>query len=228
MGNGMNKVLPGLYVGNFRDSKDPEQLKYHKITHILSIHDNARKLPCNRDKEYLCIIASDSPGQNLTQYFPICNDFIHTARLNGGAVLIHCLAGMSRSVTVAVVYVMCVTSLSWRDALKAVRGARNVANPNVGFLKQLQDYEHERLVDERRRLREKYHNLSLMEDDEDMAKQLLASYYHSMSQGEMCEGNCPPGVTCPRGLCHPARRYGIIRTSTIWSSTIRYLDHYRP
>lgn len=41
------KVLPGLYVGNIRDSKDAEQLKTHNITHILSIHDNARKLPCN-------------------------------------------------------------------------------------------------------------------------------------------------------------------------------------
>ena len=49
--------------------------------------------------------------------------------------------------TVAVVYVMCVTSLSWRDALKAVRGARTVANPNVGFLRQLQDYESERLTE---------------------------------------------------------------------------------
>ena len=54
---------------------------------------------------------------------------------------------MSRSVTVAVVYVMCVTSLSWRDSLKAVRGARNVANPNVGFLRQLQDFENERMND---------------------------------------------------------------------------------
>ncbi|XP_037781170.1 dual specificity protein phosphatase 22-like [Penaeus monodon] len=185
MGNGMNKVLPGLYVGNFRDSKDPEQLKAHHITHILSIHDNARKLPCNSDKEYLCILASDSPGQNLTQYFPACNDFIHTARLKGGSVLIHCLAGMSRSVTVAVVYVMCVTSLSWRDSLKAVRGARNVANPNVGFLKQLQDFETDRMNDERRRLKAKYPSMKLEEEDEQMAKQLLASYYHSLSVGSV-------------------------------------------
>lgn len=210
----MNKVLPGLYVGNFRDSKDPEQLKAHHITHILSIHDNARKLPCNSDKEYLCILASDSPGQNLTQYFPACNDFIHTARLKGGSVLIHCLAGMSRSVTVAVVYVMCVTSLSWRDSLKAVRGARNVANPNVGFLKQLQDFETDRMNDERRRLKAKYPSMKLEEEDEQMAKQLLASYYHSLSVGEMCEGNCPVGVTCPRGLCHPTRRVGLFRRNS--------------
>ncbi|CAH2266379.1 jg9141 [Pararge aegeria aegeria] len=44
MGNGMNKVLPGLYVGNYRDSKDPLQLEKYKITHILSIHDAARRI----------------------------------------------------------------------------------------------------------------------------------------------------------------------------------------
>lgn len=51
------------------------------------------------------------------------------------------LAGMSRSVTVAVAYIMSVTELSWKDALKVVRVGRSVANPNLGFQKQLQDFE---------------------------------------------------------------------------------------
>lgn len=38
------QILSGLYIGNFRDSKDLKQLDVHKITHILSIHDDARKL----------------------------------------------------------------------------------------------------------------------------------------------------------------------------------------
>jgi len=38
------QILPGLYVGNYRDSKDTKQLDGNKITHILSIHDDARKL----------------------------------------------------------------------------------------------------------------------------------------------------------------------------------------
>lgn len=38
------QVLPGLYVGNYRDSKDTVQLEKFKITHILSIHDAARRL----------------------------------------------------------------------------------------------------------------------------------------------------------------------------------------
>ncbi|KAK8742802.1 hypothetical protein OTU49_001679, partial [Cherax quadricarinatus] len=83
-----------------------------------------------------------------------------------------------------------------------------------GFLKQLQDFESERMVEERRRLKAKYPDVTLEEGDEQTAKQLLASYYHSMSLGEMCEGNCPPGVTCPRGLCHPARRVGLFRRNS--------------
>ena len=38
------QILSGLYIGNFRDSKDLKQLDLHKITHILSVHDEARKL----------------------------------------------------------------------------------------------------------------------------------------------------------------------------------------
>ena len=38
------QILPGLYIGNFRDSKDCRQLDVNRITHILSIHDDAKKL----------------------------------------------------------------------------------------------------------------------------------------------------------------------------------------
>lgn len=86
-------------------------------------------------------MAADTPDQNLTQYFSVCNDFIHAARLRDGNVLIHCLAGMSRSVTVAVAYIMSVTPLNWKDALKVVRTGRSVANPNLGFQTQLQEFE---------------------------------------------------------------------------------------
>lgn len=42
-----------------------------------------------QDVEYLCILALDQPQQNLSQYFAQCNDFIHSARIQGGNVLIH-------------------------------------------------------------------------------------------------------------------------------------------
>lgn len=92
-------------------------------------------------------MASDTPDQNLSQYFSVCNDFIHAARIRDGNVLIHCLAGMSRSVTVAVAYIMSVTSLTWKESLKVVRTGRAVANPNLGFQTQLQEFETYKLLE---------------------------------------------------------------------------------
>ncbi|CAG9761484.1 unnamed protein product [Ceutorhynchus assimilis] len=192
-------VLPGLYVGNYRDSKDSSQLTKHNITHIVAIHDTARRI--HSDKHYLCIMASDTPDQNLTQYFSLSNDFIHAARLRDGNVLIHCLAGMSRSVTVAVAYIMSVTTLNYKDALKVVRAGRNVANPNLGFLKQLEEFECTRLIEERRRLKERYPSLALVYKDQEQCALMLNNYEELLQSRSICEANCALGETCPTGLC---------------------------
>ncbi|RWS18043.1 protein-tyrosine phosphatase-like protein [Dinothrombium tinctorium] len=187
MGNGMNKILPGLYVGSVRDSKDQEQLRLNNITHIIAIHDNARRGQ-GEEIEYLCILASDKPDQNLSQFFAQCNDFIHQARLQNGNVLIHCLAGVSRSVTIAVAYLMSVTSLNWKDGLKCVRGARAIANPNFGFQKQLQDFEGRRLREERKRLSIKFPNNVFRPEDEKEVRKLILVYESLQSSSQDLSG----------------------------------------
>ena len=51
------------------------------------------------------------------------------------------VAGVSRSVTLVVAYLMTVTGLGWVDCLAAVRAVRPCARPNLGFLRQLEEYE---------------------------------------------------------------------------------------
>ncbi|XP_017958190.1 uncharacterized protein LOC108652502 isoform X1 [Drosophila navojoa] len=209
MGNGMNKVLPGLYVGNYRDSKDYQQLEKFKITHIIAIHDSPRRLL--PDKHYLCVMASDTPDQNLSQYFSVCNDFIHAARLREGNVLIHCLAGMSRSVTVAVAYIMTATHLNWKEALKVVRAGRAVANPNTGFQNQLQEFEQFKLSEERRRLRERFPSSALEQLDRVKCSVALDSYQELLQNRDICEGNCSRGEKCPTGVCNMDPTKGLFR-----------------
>ena len=121
MGNGMNKILPGLYIGNFKDARDAEQLSKNKVTHIPSVHDSAR--PTLEGVKYLCIPAADSPYQNLTRHFKESIKFIHECSLQGEGCLVHCLAGVSRSVTLVVAYIMTVTDFGWEDACAlCVRG----------------------------------------------------------------------------------------------------------
>ncbi|XP_059923563.1 dual specificity protein phosphatase 22-B-like isoform X1 [Gadus macrocephalus] len=145
MGNGINKILPGLYLGNLKDSQDKDLLAKFNITHILSIHDTAK--PVLEDMKYRCISASDHSKQNLCRlslrmpYFKDSIVFIHESRLQGGGCLVHCVAGVSRSVTLVVAYLMTVTGLGWVDCLAAIRAARPCARPNLGFLRQLEEYE---------------------------------------------------------------------------------------
>ncbi|KAI4809472.1 hypothetical protein KUCAC02_018351 [Chaenocephalus aceratus] len=139
MGNGINKVLPDLYLGNFKDARDREQLARNNITHILSIHDSAA--PILQEMTYLCISAADLPTQNLTQHFKQSIMFMHESRLKGEGCLVHCLAGVSRSVTLVVAYIMTVTGLGWQEALAAVKVVRPCAGPNRGFQHQLQEFE---------------------------------------------------------------------------------------
>ncbi|XP_052873467.1 uncharacterized protein DDB_G0271670 [Anopheles cruzii] len=204
MGNGMNKVMPGLYIGNYRDSKDYQQLDRYNITHIVSIHDSPRRF--HPDKHYLCVIAADKPDQNLSQYFSVCNDFIHSARLKEGNVLIHCLAGMSRSVTVAVAYIMASTTLSWKEALKVVRAGRSIANPNLGFQNQLQDFETNKLLEERKRLKERFPSLALEASDREQCYRSLDYYEELLESKGVCEGHCKFGKDCPTGICRTDSR----------------------
>jgi atypical dual specificity phosphatase len=52
------------------------------------------------------------------------------------------LAGISRSTTLVISYIMTISELPWYDSLNAVRAARKGANPNFGFQRQLQNFEY--------------------------------------------------------------------------------------
>jgi len=139
MGNGMNKILPGLYLGSFKDAKDTEQLEQNGITHVVAIHEKAKPLIDNI--KYLCIVAADNPQQDLSQYFEHCLQFIHQARLEGGTVLVNCIAGVSRSATIVAAYMMMVLECSTVKSIEAIQAAREQVNPNNGFVQQLKAYQ---------------------------------------------------------------------------------------
>lgn len=167
----MNKIVPGLYIGSIYDSRNQDQLKARGITHILSIHDKDQEnLP---GYNYLCISVKDNSQANIIEHFRACMHFIHGARLQGGKVLVHCLAGMSRSVTVSTAYLMVITGKHWHDIIAAIQQCRLVARPNTGFKLQLDRYESQNVAQDREWLRSQHGVLDAFGD-----KSRIEALYH--------------------------------------------------
>ncbi|XP_005937297.1 dual specificity protein phosphatase 22-B isoform X1 [Haplochromis burtoni] len=115
---------------------------------------------------YLCISAADHSKQNLIQYFRDSIMFIHESRLKGEGCLVHCMAGVSRSVTLVVAYIMTVTGHGWVESLAAVRSVRPCAGPNLGFLRQLEEFENTELTEYRAWWKELYGKSTFSDDEE--------------------------------------------------------------
>ncbi|OXB58191.1 hypothetical protein ASZ78_005452 [Callipepla squamata] len=205
MGSGMSKVVTGLYLGNIRDSEDRDSLQRHGVTHILSVHNRAK--PVLEGMTYLCISASDSSSQNLMQHFKESIKFIHECRLRGGGCLVHCLAGVSRSTTILVAYLMTVTELGWERCLAATKAVRSYASPNFGFQQQLQEYEQTLLKEDfalyppvalprqyRAWIRRDY-GRNPFQDQEELQRLLAQQKEQSGSWGGSCTS--PPAPTQP-------------------------------
>ncbi|CAH0562637.1 unnamed protein product [Brassicogethes aeneus] len=136
-----SKVLPFLYLGNSKDAADLSCLQGLGTTCVLNV---TSQLPGYHEEcgiTYKQIPATDSGHQNLKQYFEEAFEFIEEARKNGTRVLVHCQAGVSRSATIAIAYIMKFKQMSMVEAYKKVKEARPIISPNLNFMGQLLELE---------------------------------------------------------------------------------------
>ncbi|CAK6450101.1 unnamed protein product [Pipistrellus nathusii] len=145
------QILPNLYLGCARDSANVESLAKLGIRYILNVTPNLPNLfEKNGDFHYKQIPISDHWSQNLSQFFPEAIAFIDEALGQNCGVLVHCLAGVSRSVTVTVAYLMQKLHLSLNDAYDLVKRKKSNISPNFNFMGQLLDFERSLRLEERR------------------------------------------------------------------------------
>ena len=131
-------------------------IQEHKITHILSVikYSLNRDDDAFRDVRHLSIDIDDMEDQDILVHLPKMTRFID-AGVNGGtspgAVLVHCAMGKSRSVSAIVAYLLWKhphrfgksnPTTTGQDAVARagewVRHTRPIAEPNDGFMRQLE------------------------------------------------------------------------------------------
>lgn len=134
------QIEEGLFLGSVGAAHNKDQLKKLNITHILTI---ACSLPPADPNDFVCKVVGvlDTRDADIKQHFDDCFNFIDEGRQSGGGVLIHCFAGISRSVTITVAYLMKKRGMNLTQALEHVKSRRPQAAPNVGFMVQLKDFE---------------------------------------------------------------------------------------
>ncbi|KAM6100014.1 dual specificity protein phosphatase 12 isoform 1-T1 [Theristicus caerulescens] len=135
----MVPVLPGLFVGGAESCSSPEALAAAGVVAVLTV--DAEEPPAVPGLRAMHVRARDEPGADLLSRLDECAAFIGAARAGGGAALVRCQAGVSRSVAVATAYLMKTEGLGWEEAYAAVRAAKPDAEVNPGFQGQLQLYE---------------------------------------------------------------------------------------
>lgn len=87
---------------------------------------------------HLHVSIYDEPKAPIERYFEQMAQFIHAHIQQGHNVLVHCHAGMSRSVTAVLYYMMKYRGYnSVEEALETVKKSRPIAHPNKGFIKKL-------------------------------------------------------------------------------------------
>ncbi|XP_050435869.1 dual specificity protein phosphatase Mpk3 [Adelges cooleyi] len=152
------EILPDLFLGNATNSEDLEWLKKHRIEYILNVTSD---LPNTFEEQgsikYMQIPISDHIGQNLAGFFPQAIEFIDNGRAQKKGVLVHCLAGISRSVTVMLAYLMAHRQLSLNEAYNMVLKRKANIDPNFHFMQQLHSFE-KQLLDAR--TQPKHQNMS--------------------------------------------------------------------
>lgn len=102
---------------------------------------------------------SDTFEQLLGKVFEEANNFIEEARRNKCNILIHCNAGISRSPTIAIAYLMKWKRLHLQDAYNFVKRCRPQISPNLNFMGQLVRYERRLGINQ-----EKTHGSNSLED----------------------------------------------------------------
>lgn len=134
----ISKIVEGVYISDCGTANNLEVLQMHGITHVISLgrFDEHVQYYAQYDFiTYMNVFVDDDPNEDIRSYFDSCVEFMKNKR-----VLVHCYAGVSRSVAIVLVYLMRVYNMKYDTAMDTISRRRPCISVNKGFLQQIKKY----------------------------------------------------------------------------------------
>ena len=97
-----------LYLGAAHHARNVELLDQLRITYVLNVAAHEIRTEELYGDRYKCMRVSmeDDEAFNISEHMDGALGFVDDARANGAGILVHCAAGVSRSATVVIAYLM--------------------------------------------------------------------------------------------------------------------------
>jgi protein-tyrosine phosphatase len=92
--------------------------------------------------EWIRLVIDDDKDEKISQYFFEVHNIINKALAENKNVIVHCAAGISRSSSLVIAYLMIENRWLYEEAYNYVKSKRSIINPNIGFVKQLKALEY--------------------------------------------------------------------------------------
>ena len=136
----MTHIIDGLFIGSESNAESLEELAAEEIRCIVNVTSH---VPLHHEDQfqYCHLPADDTQKQNLLDYFDQAYSFIHHAMEKNEKVLVHCVAGISRSPAIVIGFLMRYAQMTMHDAYEFVKRKRSIVSPNLNFMGQLLEYE---------------------------------------------------------------------------------------
>ncbi|KAM7017884.1 dual specificity protein phosphatase 2 [Tautogolabrus adspersus] len=138
--DGPVELLPFLFLGSAIHASRRETLKAAGITAVLNVSSTCPNFH-EGEFQYLRITVEDSLAADIRACFSTAIAFIDSVKQSGGRVLVHCQAGISRSATICLAYLMHTQRVRLDEAFDFVKQRRQVISPNLAFMGQLLQFE---------------------------------------------------------------------------------------
>ncbi len=134
-----DEIVPGIFVGEELAATVPlKQLQQNNISRILSL--GTYKKVHEASIAYLQVPLLDDEVSSLLDHVEKCIDFINKRPPKTG-ILIHCRAGVSRSPSVMIAWLISQRKMTFLEAFELVERKRPCVSPNPLFIEQLQTFQ---------------------------------------------------------------------------------------